>query len=129
MKNNVKTQRIRYPQHTVKNRRKQKRAHSSLHFFLSVFFLAAVISILSAGTLLSSASETRTENPVYFQYYKNITVQDGDTLHGLAKIYNQKPHQSDNAYVKELKELNHMKSSGLIPGQSFIIIYYDTVYK
>ena len=56
-------------------------------------------------------------------------VKAGDTLHSLAEEYNEPSVSSDREYVSEIRKLNHMKSSGLIPGQSLIITYYDTEYK
>ena len=58
-----------------------------------------------------------------------ILVKAGDTLHSLAEEYNEPSVSSDREYVSEIRKLNHMKSSGLIPGQSLIITYYDTEYK
>ncbi|WP_287450265.1 LysM peptidoglycan-binding domain-containing protein [Sellimonas sp.] len=114
---------------TKKKISKKRQAAFRFRLLIGAVILFASISVLSAGTLLSNAKGNRAEDPVYFEYYKNIEVKDGDTLHGLAKEYNTSIEQSDDAYVKKLKKLNHMKSSGLIPGQSLIIMYYDTEYK
>lgn len=112
-----------------KHHAKRKRAaHKRRFLFILILLLVAVISF-TLGSFLSSARGNRKENPSYFKYYKNIEVKTGDTLHSLAREYNEPSVSSDHEYVSEIRKLNHMKSSGLIPGQSLIITYYDTEYK
>lgn len=116
---------------TSSTRRHTKRKHHTRKkriLFCLLLILVAVTSF-SLGSFLSSARENRSEKPTYFKYYKNIEVKSGDTLHSLAEKYNEPSVSSDGKYVSEIRKLNHMKSSGLIPGQALIITYYDTEYK
>lgn len=108
---------------------RKRRMRSRIHLLCGLFILLTIFSAFSLGSFLSSAQGSRSEEPVSFEYYKNIQVRDGDTLHGLAKQYNTGSRYSDNEYVKEIKKLNNMKSSCLLPGESLIIMYYDTEYK
>lgn len=116
---------------TTARKHHAKRRHAAYKrrfLFILILLLVAVISF-TLGSFLSSARGNREENPSYFKYYKNIEVKTGDTLHSLAREYNEPSVSSDHEYVSEIRKLNHMKSSGLIPGQSLIITYYDTEYK
>lgn len=116
---------------TAARKHHAKRRHAAYKrrfLFILILLLVAVISF-TLGSFLSSARGNREENPSYFKYYKNIEVKTGDTLHSLAREYNEPSVSSDHEYVSEIRKLNHMKSSGLIPGQSLIITYYDTEYK
>ena len=72
--------------------------------------------LIYLGGFLSSARESRKDAPSYFKYYKNIEVKSGDTLHSLAEKYNEPSVSSDRVYISEIRKLNDMKSSGLIPG-------------
>ena len=47
----------------------------------------------------------------------------------MAENYNELLFHLIRVYISEIRKLNDMKSSGLIPGQSLIITYYDTEYK
>lgn len=109
-------------------RKRKRRARKRRILFLLLLVMVAVTSF-TLGSFLSSARGSREEDPTYFKYYKNIEVKAGDTLHSLAEKYNEPSVSSDHEYVSEIRKLNHMKSSGLIPGQALIITYYDTEYK
>lgn len=111
--------------HHVK--RKSRTRKRRLLFFLLLILVAA--ASFSLGSIFSSARGNRSEDPAYFKYYKNIEVKEGDTLHSLAEKYNKPSVSSDGEYVREIRKLNQMKSSVLIPGQALIITYYDTEYK
>lgn len=109
------------------SRKRAARMKRRIAFFVLLLFVA--VCSFSLGSVFSSARETRGQEPVYFKYYKDIQVKEGDTLHKLAEKYNIGTQYSDREYVRELRTLNHMKSSSLIPGQSLLIMYYDTEYK
>ena len=112
-----------------KQHTKRKRAARKRRFLFILLLLLVAVTSFTLGSFLSSARGNREEDPSYFKYYKNIEVKAGDTLHSLAEEYNEPSVSSDHEYVSEIRKLNHMKSSGLIPGQSLIITYYDTEYK
>lgn len=108
--------------------KRRRAARKKRVLFLFLIILVAVTSF-TLGSFFSSARGNREEEPSYFKYYKNIEVKTGDTLHSLAQKYNEPSVSTDHEYVSEIRKLNHMKSSGLIPGQALIITYYDTEYK
>ena len=108
---------------------KRRRAARKRRFLFLFLLLLVSITSFTLGGFLSSARESRKDAPSYFKYYKNIEVKSGDTLHSLAEKYNEPSVSSDRVYISEIRKLNDMKSSGLIPGQSLIITYYDTEYK
>ena len=116
---------------TAVTRRHAKKKHHARKKRLLFFLLLILVAVtsFSLGSFFSSARESRLEAPTYFKYYKNIEVKAGDTLHRLDEKYNEPSVSSDGEYVSEIRKLNHMKSSGLIPGQALIITYYDTEYK
>lgn len=108
---------------------KRRRAARKRRFLFLFLLLLVAITSFTLGSFLSSARESRKDALSYFKYYKNIEVKSGDTLHSLAEKYNEPSVSSDRVYISEIRKLNDMKSSGLIPGQSLIITYYDTEYK
>lgn len=59
------------------------------------------------------------------KYYKSYQIQDGDTLWSIADKYCDLEFYKDyNAYIKEVKQINHMITSYIEAGSYVIIPYH-----
>ena len=54
-------------------------------------------------------------------YYKSIRINAGDTLWDLADDYMGSAYENKNAYINEVKEINHITEADLQAG-SYIIV-------
>lgn len=88
-----------------------------------IFFVATMII-----ALLVSAHDDRKNEPVNFTYYKSIEVQEGDTLWNIASAYADEG-TSVKAYIKELKEINHLDSDSIQEGSYLTVAYTDQDFR
>ena len=98
-----------------------------LIFFVAAMIIALILSII-AGRKLVSAHDDRKNEPVNFTYYKCIEVQEGDTLWDIASAYADED-TSVKAYVKELKEINHLDSDSIQEGSYLTVAYTDQDFR
>lgn len=108
----------------VKARRRRNRFLVKLS---TVLMMCAMIGIMFVRMNLYAESEHQ-EAPVY-KYYTSICINDGDTLERIARERYTIDFESVEAYIKEVKFINHLKSDELIAGGYLIVPYYSVIEK
>ena len=93
-----------------------------------IVFIAALILSIIAGRKLVSAHDDRKNEPVNFTCYKSIEVQEGDTLWNIASAYADEG-TSVKAYIKDLKEINHLDSDSIQEGSYLTVAYTDQDFR
>ncbi|CUX50669.1 LysM peptidoglycan-binding domain-containing protein [Clostridium sp. C105KSO13] len=88
---------------------------------VTVFIVFGVCTLF--GGILSSAHDSRKEEPVNFNYYKSIVIQPGDTLWDIARTYITEDYTSIPDYVQALKEINSLSSDHIQAGQNLMVAY------
>ena len=101
-------------------RRDTVRKQKSL-LFLIIFLLVMIIMLFMIRRHVL-ASETVSD----CKYYRSITIYSGDTLYSIAVDHADELHYEDtDAYIRELRFINHMTAEDeVIPGNHLIIPYY-----
>ena len=79
--------------------------------------------MISYGTIKSNANSG-------FKYYKQVTVEAGESLWDIAGEYADGDYYKDrNSYITEVQRINHLDADGrLVAGQSLIIPYYSAEF-
>ncbi len=94
-----------------------------------LFIPAAIfilISMLFVFTINAKAAETKES----YKYYTSITVEDGDTLWSLADEYITVEYKNKQAYIDEVRALNHINMQGdIVSGSTLVMPYYSSEYK
>lgn len=89
---------------------------------------ALVIGLL-LGIILSGFSRAPEKKAPVYKYYTAVTVQRDDTLWGIAQEHITEEYSSMNKYMKEICELNNMRTDAVYYGQKLMIPYYSHVKK
>lgn len=115
----------------VRQSKERRRAELKRHIFqlfFAVCFICAVI--LGANNLISRAGEAK-EAELSFKYYRNIPVEQGDTLSSIAQTYaDQEHYETTDDYVQEVRLINHLEEEDKIyTGDYLIIPYYSNELK
>lgn len=65
-----------------------------------------------------------------FKYYTSITVQNGETLWGIADDYiDYSQYKNKNAYISEVMSINQLDdASDIISGQKLTVPYYSSEF-
>ncbi len=109
----------------IRNNRIRRQKEMRKNFLLAVLTLCLVFTFsFSISSFLSNAKVE--SSPVYYKYYKSITISNGETLWSIAKENMDDEHYASvNDYIKELKQVNSLKSDSISYGANIIVPYYS----
>ena len=104
----------------LEKERRQKLAKVGMTF--TAIFAVILICVVS-GSMKTHANNG-------FKYYTSITVEQGQTLWGIADDYIDYEHYKDkNAYIAEVERINHLNGDEmLLTGRMLIVPYYSAEY-
>lgn len=106
-------------------RLRRERRRKAAVLFLTAFATVCMvlICVISYGTIKSNASSG-------FKYYKQVTVEAGESLWDIAGEYADGAYYKDrNSYITEVQRINHLDADGgLTAGQNLIIPYYSAEF-
>ena len=90
---------------------------------LTVYSALAVLLTVLLFSVLFSAHRTEADDPTVKSYIC-VEVQRGDSLWDYAEQYAPRG-LSENAYIRQVRELNHLSGSTIIAGQYLILPVYS----
>ena len=106
-----------------------KRTKQIIERVLLTICLIALLAIGSSAILTKATTAEEAKN-VYYKYYTQIEIQDGDSLWDLAGKYMENgPYKSRNDYMNEVVEINQLSSTTIIKGQHLLVPYYESSFK
>ncbi len=95
-----------------------------------VLVLAVVLLMATCLFIAFSGLHTVTATaPEAYKYYTHLTVEEGDSLWDIAGRYMGHEYKCRAAYIKEVKEINHLNSSCIYAGTVLVVPYFDTAEK
>lgn len=106
--------------------RRQKEIRKNILATIMTIGIIIILS-LSASSFMSKAKCN--DDNVDYKYYKCIAISSNDTLWSIAQEYMDIDHyRSIDDYIKEVKQMNHLKTDVITYGGYLIIPYYSTAY-
>ena len=111
---------------------KRDRIRRTKQIIERVLLTLCLIALLAIGSsaILTKATTTEEAKNVYYKYYTQIEIQDGDSLWDLAGKYMENgPYKSRNDYMNEVVEINQLSSTTIIKGQHLLVPYYESSFK
>lgn len=96
--------------------------------FLLLLGIVLVIGLsISYKAFLSEANTG--EKETNYKYYTSVEVSYGDSLWSIAENYLCDEYSSENDYIHEVMEINHLEDDQVSAGQMLVIPYYSTQFK
>lgn len=111
---------------------KRERIRRTKQIIERILLTICIIALLAIGSnaLLTKATTTDEAKNVYYKYYTQIEIQDGDSLWDIAGEYMEHgPYESRVDYMNEVVELNQLSSTTIIRDQHLVVPYYEAIYK
>ena len=93
-------------------------------------FGAALIVFFLAAFLISDRIEasSMTSDQQSYKYYTSIQVKQGESLWSIAGHYMSSDYSDLDAYIEEVRDLNHLDSDDIHAGEYLLIPYYSSEY-
>ncbi len=87
-----------------------------------IFIILIVLCIFKGGTMIADAYADKTNEK--HKYYESICIQNGDTLWSIAGQYISEEYGNMDQYIKELMQINGLKTDGIQTGNYLTVVYY-----
>lgn len=109
----------------IRKNKRRRNAEIRKHIFLLFFTLGFVCAvILGLNRMITKAGEAK-EEELSFKYYKNIRIEQGETLTSVAHIYADQAHyENHQKYIQEVVYMNHLEDADDICEGTYLIIPY-----
>ena len=98
----------------------RRQPHAGHRFIMT--FLVLCLIIVCSTSVLAIARSSETAQPE--RCYTSVTIRQGDTLSDIEALYNDRSVMSQDAYIRELKSMNHMTGNTIHAGKKLMILYY-----
>lgn len=109
----------------IRDNKRRRNAEIRKHIFQLIFAAVFIcIVILFINRMISQAGDAKEED-ISFKYYKNICLEEGETLTSIAKVYADEEHyETVDQYIQEVMYMNHLKNADDIRSGYYLIIPY-----
>ena len=84
---------------------------------------AVVISAFLGHSIFNSMAGEGQDR--FARYYKSIQIQNGDSLWSIADEYRKNSTLTVEEYMRELCEMNQLKSDTIHAGQYLTVVYFE----
>lgn len=113
----------------LRHQKQQRTRQIYMRVSVTIFCVAVLVTLLSVSLFIIRAKASSEEETPNYKYYTSITVESGETLWDIASDYMCDEFDSVNAYVNEVKHINHIKENKIYAGEDLIVPYYSSEYK
>lgn len=86
----------------------------------TIIFVALLISAICFSIRINAK-----DSKDIYKYYTSYEVQPGDTLWSIADTYMTIENHDRDAYISEIKEMNHIVDDKITSGEYLVISYYS----
>ena len=97
------------------------------HVRFTIFTIVLVLIISFLFVLCAHAQKTKsTTYATKEKYFTSLYIEAGETLWHIASVYADKDYYSSNReYIKEIMEINNLKSDRIQQGSYLLVTYYQ----
>lgn len=109
----------------IRANKRRRNAQIRRNIFLLIFALGFIcVAVFYANSMISKAGAAK-EEELSFKYYKNICMEEGETLTSIARTYADQAHyESHDKYIREVIYMNHLENADDICEGTYLIIPY-----
>ena len=106
----------------IRDNKRRRNAEIRKNIFLLLFAVGFIcVVIFGINSMISKAGDAR-EEELSFKYYKNICIEQGETLTSIARTYADHMHyESYHKYIQEVVYMNHLEDADDICEGAYLI--------
>lgn len=110
------------------NRRRVRKQRADRAKLLGIGFLALVITLFFSVRAAATAN-AGTADSSRTKYYTSIRIEKGTSLWDIAGDYMTEEYVSQQEYIDEVMQMNHLKSDVIYEGAYLCVPYYSAEQK
>lgn len=110
----------------IRNNKMKRQRQLKKNILLTLMTLCIVVTLaITFGSILSKANDGQEQ----YKYFTSIEVKRGDSLYAFAKAYMDTHYESEEHYIDEVMNINHLKDTDIKAGQFIIVPYYSDEFR
>lgn len=110
----------------MKKRHHQKQNRRKV---IAVICILAALLIIFCGASTVQVQANEESSPQRYKYYTSVYVDRDDTLWDISSEYMSAEYKDIQAYMDEVKSINHLSDDQLQYGTTICVPYYSDEYK
>ena len=99
-------------------------AYQKILFFICLFLTVLFVFLSRSLITAKAVSPEEAADEGRQKFYMSYEVHDGDTLWDLAGEYNDFSVQDSNAYIEEVRSMNHLSGDTIHAGVFIVLPYF-----
>lgn len=96
---------------------------------MAVLLCVAVAAAAAISFSMANTAEAGTPESSRYKYYTSIQIEPGSSLWDIAEKYASSEYESLEAYIQEVRQINHLDEDTIYAGSYLCIPYYSSEYK
>ncbi|WP_302416396.1 hypothetical protein [Blautia marasmi] len=110
------------------SRKRTRRRRTNRAKLLGIGFLALVITLIFSVRAAATAN-AGTADSSRTKYYASIQIEKGTSLWEIAGDYMTEEYHSEQEYIEEVMQMNHLESDIIYEGAYLCVPYYSSEQK
>lgn len=90
----------------------------------TIYVIFSILVLFCIGCLFTGFSKVERGESNHQKYYTSIEIQEGDSLWSIAKSNMTEEYSSEQEYIDEVKEMNHLTNNQITKGRHIVIPHY-----
>lgn len=90
----------------------------------TIYIIFSILVLFCIGCFITGFSKVKSEESSHQKYYTSIEIQEGDSLWSIAKSNMTEEYSSEQEYIDEVKEMNHLTNNQITKGRHIVIPHY-----
>lgn len=90
----------------------------------TVYIIFSILILLCIVCFITGFSKVEKKESNHQKYYTSVEIQEGDSLWSIAKSNMTEEYSSEQEYINEVKEMNHLTNNQITKGRHIVIPHY-----
>lgn len=89
-----------------------------------VYIIFTLLILFCAVCFVTGFSNVEKNREPRQKYYTSVEIQEGDSLWSIARANMTEEYSSEQEYIEEVKEMNHLMNDQITKGRHIVIPHY-----
>lgn len=90
----------------------------------TVYITFSILVLCCIACFITGFTKVEGNDSSHQKYYTSVEIQEGDSLWSIARKNMTEEYSSEQEYIDEVKEMNHLTTNQITKGRHIVIPHY-----